>query len=166
MAIQSFRQLRVYERSVDLRKRIFEMSKSWPVEERYSLIDQIRRSSRSVSATLAEAWSKRRFERHFVSKLTDVHGEAAETSVWLDIALECGYLAAEDHGQVMAWCDEIAGGLVKMMRESHKWVVPDHLARDPDVDYSAVASGPDADDSPAASDPDDDYAAAAFDPEF
>jgi four helix bundle protein len=135
MAIQSFRQLRVYERSVDLRKSIFELSKRWPKEEQYSLIDQIRRASRSVSATLAEAWSKRRFERHFVSKLTDVHGEAAETSVWLDVAFECDYLAAEDHTLLMAWCDEIAGGLVKMMRESHKWVVPDHLAREPGAEY-------------------------------
>ena len=76
---------------------IFAASKSFPAEEKYSLTDQIRRSSRSVCANLREAWSKRRYEAHFVSKLTDTDGENAETETWLDFAYDCKYLSKGDH---------------------------------------------------------------------
>jgi four helix bundle protein len=83
--------LEVFQRAYDHAMRIFDLSKSFPKEETYSLIDQIRRSSRSVCANLAEAWRKRRYEKAFVSKLSDSEGEAAETQVWLAFAFRCGY---------------------------------------------------------------------------
>src|SRR5258706_4389267 len=84
--------LEVYQRAFDVAMGIFELSKPFPKEETYSLTDQIRRSSRSVCANLAEAWRKRRYEKAFVSKLSDSEGEAAETQVWLAFALRCGYM--------------------------------------------------------------------------
>jgi four helix bundle protein len=91
--ILSFRDLRVYQLAFDLQQEIFALSKGFPVEERYSLTDQIRRSSRSVGANIAEAWQKRRYVAHFVSKLTDADGEQAETQHWLDTAGACEYLS-------------------------------------------------------------------------
>lgn len=125
----------MYEQAVELRRRVFELSRQWPKEERYALTDQIRRSSRSVGANIAEAWSKRRYERHFVSKLTDAHAEGAETSVWLDVALECGYLEREAHSALQALCDQVGGGLVKMMREPEKWCGPAGLVREDETFY-------------------------------
>lgn len=124
MAITHFRQLGVYELAVALRRRVFEMSRAWPRDERYALIDQIRRSSRSVGACIAEAWAKRRYERHFISKLTDALGEAEETTVWLDVALECAYISDEENADLSADCRRICSGLVKMMREPEKWCGP------------------------------------------
>ena len=95
--IKSAKDLRVYKRAYALSMEIFELSRAWPAEERYSLTDQIRRASRSVCANLREAWSKRRYEAHFISKLTDADGENAETDTWLDYALDCKYLPAPDH---------------------------------------------------------------------
>ena len=135
MAIQHFRELRVYEQAVQLRRRVFELSKRWPKAEQYALTDQIRRSSRSIGANVAEAWSKRRYERHFVSKLTDAHAEAAETNVWLDVALECGYIGEEEHTALQTLCDRIGGGLVKMMREPEKWCGPASLIREEETPY-------------------------------
>lgn len=104
--------------------RIFELSKTWPKEEQYALTDQIRRSSRSVCQNIAEAWSKRRYEAHFVSKLTDAEGESAETRVWLDFALQCGYLSKEEHTELYQDYRFISGGLVKIMRSPEKWCGP------------------------------------------
>jgi four helix bundle protein len=92
--IRSYRELRVYQAAFTAAMRLFELTKSFPAEERFSLVDQIRRSSRSVCANLAEAWRKRRYEAHFVSKLTDAESEAEETRVWLEFATRCGYLEA------------------------------------------------------------------------
>jgi four helix bundle protein len=89
----SFRDLVVYQKAIAVAKRIFEITKNFPREEMYSLTDQIRRSSRSVGAQIAEAWSKRRYEKHFISKLTDADGEQQETQHWIDTAAGCGYLA-------------------------------------------------------------------------
>lgn len=139
MAITSFRQLRVYEQAVELRRRVFALSKTWPKEERYSLVDQIRRSSRSVGANVAEGWAKRRYERHFVSKLTDAHGEAEETSVWLDVALECAYIPTEEHQALLALCNVLSGGLVKMMREPEKWCGPGTLIREEAEPYDSTS---------------------------
>lgn len=97
------------------------MTKSFPVEERYSLIDQIRRSSRSVCANIAEAWRKRRYPAAFVSKLSDADAEAAETIVWLDVALECRYLENEIHGQLTDHYRHISAQLSKMMSASKQW---------------------------------------------
>lgn len=133
--MRRFRELRVYEQAVELRRQVFELSRRWPKEERYALTDQVRRSSRSVGANVAEAWSKRRYERHFVSKLSDAHAEAAETSVWLEVALECGYIGEEEHTTLHVLCDRIGGGLVKMMREPGKWCGPASLIREEEAPY-------------------------------
>ncbi len=90
--INSHFDLEVYKRAFAAAMRIFELSKGFPPEERYSLTDQMRRSSRSVCANIAEAWRKRRYPAHWVSKLSDSEAEAAETQTWLEFAVECGYL--------------------------------------------------------------------------
>src|SRR5438445_13659876 len=96
MAVKDFRELRVYQMAFRAAMEIFELSKAWPAEERYSLTDQIRRASRSVCGNIAEAWRKRRYPASFVSKLSDSDGEAAETIVWLNFARDCGYLTEEE----------------------------------------------------------------------
>ncbi len=90
MQIKSPKDLIVYQKAYTLAMKIFEVSKSFPAEEKYSLTDQIRRSSRSVCTNLREAWAKRKYKAHFVSKLTDADGENGETDSWLDFACECG----------------------------------------------------------------------------
>jgi len=89
---ESFRDLLVYKKARMISKKIFEITKSFPKEEMYSLTDQVRRSSRSIGAQIAEAWAKRRYKKHFVSKLTDADGEQQETQHWVDTAEDCGYL--------------------------------------------------------------------------
>ena len=98
MAVQSVKELTVYSKAYDLAMRIFEVSKTFPAEERYGLTSQIRRSSSSVSMNLREAWAKRRYEAHFISKLTDCDGESNETDTSLDFAKDCGYITSEQHG--------------------------------------------------------------------
>ena len=91
----SFKSLLAYEKGLSLAMEIFEISKSFPKEEKYSLTDQVRRSSRSVNANIAEAYRKRRYEKHFISKLTDSDGENSETQVWLEFAFGCNYISEE-----------------------------------------------------------------------
>ncbi len=107
MIINSAKDLRVYKIAYELAMEIYKISKQWPIEERYSLMDQIRRSSRSVCSNLREAWAKRRYEAHFISKLTDSDGENSETDTWLDFALDCGYLNEEDHKRLRSLCSEV-----------------------------------------------------------
>src|SRR6267142_1597609 len=92
MRVKDYKELRVYKLAYDSAMEIFRLSRSWPPEEKFSLIDQIRRSSRSVCTNIAEAWRKRRYEAAFISKLSDSDTEAAETEVHLAFALRCGYL--------------------------------------------------------------------------
>ncbi len=94
---------------------IFEISKQWPPEERYSLTDQIRRSSRSVCGNLREAWAKRRYKSHFLMKLTDCDGENAETDTWLDFAKDCGYLDKVDHARLIDKCSSVGKMLGSML---------------------------------------------------
>ena len=94
--IVSHRDLEVFQKAMAAAMEIFALSKSFPKEETYSLTDQMRQSSRSVCSNLAEAWRKRRYEKAFTSKLSDVEGEAAETQVWLEFSVRCGYLPRED----------------------------------------------------------------------
>jgi len=94
-SIQHFKDLRVYQEACDLDELIFKETKRWPREEKYALIDQIRRSSRAIGANLAEAWVKRRYEAHFVSKLTDADGKLQETEHWVWRAMKYGYLSTE-----------------------------------------------------------------------
>ncbi len=93
--VKSFRDLEVYKLSRLLSKEIFELSKSFPREEMYSLTDQVRRSSRSIGAQIAESWAKRKYEKHFVSNLTDADGEQLETQHWIETALDCAYISTE-----------------------------------------------------------------------
>jgi four helix bundle protein len=99
----SFRDLIVYQKAYKLAMEIFETSKTFPKEEKYSLTDQIRRSSRSVTSNISEAWSKRRYIRSFVSKLTDSLGEEFETETWLDYSRDCKYLKIEKHKELIKW---------------------------------------------------------------
>ena len=113
--IRSFRDLKVYKMAFELQQEIFEITKSFPKEELYSLTDQIRRSSRSIGSNIAEAWQKRRYEAHFVSKLSDSDGEQAETQHWLDTSYDCTYISADDHKYLLAKCKEIGRMLGGMM---------------------------------------------------
>jgi four helix bundle protein len=122
-SIRHFRELDVYRVAVDTAMRIFELSKGFPVEERYSLTDQVRRSSRSVCANIAEAWRKRRYPNAFVSKLSDAEAEAAETEVWLELAVRCGYLDKVKSAELEQEYERILGKLVIMISQPEAWTI-------------------------------------------
>ncbi len=103
---------------------IFEITKRFPKEETYSLTDQVRRSSRSVCANLAEAWRKRRYQAAFISKLCDAEGEAAETQTWIEFSVRCGYLARDDAKNLFRSYEEVIGMLVGMINRPRQWVLP------------------------------------------
>jgi four helix bundle protein len=126
--------LRVYRAAFKHSMAIFDLSTEGPKKEKYALTDQIRRSSRAVCSNIAEAWSKRRYEAHFISKMSDAEGEAAETITWLDFAYACEYLPESDHDELRTEYRKIRGGLVKMMRNPDPWYGPSAL-RDPDIPY-------------------------------
>jgi four helix bundle protein len=117
-------ELDVYKNAFDVAMQIFTLSKSFPREEMYSLTDQIRRSSRSVCANLAEAWRKRRYQAAFVAKLCDCEGEAAETQTWLEFAVKCEYLPRETAAALFKSYDSIIGTLVGMINHPETWVFP------------------------------------------
>jgi four helix bundle protein len=119
--VTDFRELRVYQAAFKHAMVIFELSRSWPREERYSLIDQIRRSSRSVCGNIGEAWRKRRYPASFVSKLTDADAEAGETLVWLDFAKACGYLGEQEKADLIAAYGHICAQLVTMINQADTW---------------------------------------------
>ncbi len=121
--IQSHEELEVYQLAMQAAMRIYELTKTFPREEIYSLTDQIRRSSRSVCANLAEAWRKRRYEAAFVSKLNDCEAEAAETQVWLRFAVNCGYLSDSDALHLHQIYDRILGKLVNMINNPSPWIL-------------------------------------------
>jgi four helix bundle protein len=116
MIINSSKELKVYKAAYELAMEIFEISKQWPKEETYSLTDQIRKSSRSVCSNLREAWAKRRYEAHFINKLTDSDAENSEIDTWLDFALDCGYLNKENHKRLTDRCSEIGRMLGSMLK--------------------------------------------------
>jgi len=116
MQITHFHELNVYQASRELAGRIFRISQSWPADERYSLIDQIRRAARSVGANLAEAWGKRRYEAHFVSKLSDADSENHEIEHWLICAKDCGYLDAGVFAEMVVAKQEIGRKLGSMLQ--------------------------------------------------
>lgn len=115
--INSAKDLNVYKKAYALSMEIFKLSRSWPAEEKYSLIDQIRRSSRSVCANLREAWAKRRYEAHFVSKLTDCDGENSETDTWLDCARDCNYISDDQHAYLTGEAEAVGRMLGKMLKD-------------------------------------------------
>jgi four helix bundle protein len=102
---------------------IFEASKCFPPEDRYSLTDQIRRSSRSVCTNIREAWAKRRYEAHFISKLSDADGENSETDTWLDFAHDCAYLSKSDHLGLTEKCHEVGAMLGGMMNDPSSFIL-------------------------------------------
>jgi four helix bundle protein len=121
--IKTHEDLRVYQMAFDAAIKIFELSKKFPIEERYSLTDQIRRSSRSVCANLAEAWRKRRYQAAFIAKLSDSEAEAAEVQVWLKFAVKCGYLDIEQGRQLYAQYNQILASLVTMIKDPKNWLL-------------------------------------------
>ena len=121
--IQSHRDLHVFETAFNAAMEIFEASRKFPKEERYSLTDQIRRSSRSVCTNLAEAWRKRRYAAAFVSKLSDSEGEAAETQVWLEFAVKCKYLNRDAAVKLYKSYDETLRMLVSMINNPDSWTI-------------------------------------------
>jgi four helix bundle protein len=123
MRLNSADDLIVYQKSYALAMQIFEISKRFPQEERYALTGQIRRSSRSVCLNLKEAWAKRRYEAHFISKLTDCDGENDETDTSLDFAKDCGYITEQQHREFVAQCSEIGRMLGAMLNAHEKFVI-------------------------------------------
>jgi four helix bundle protein len=115
--------LEVYQRAFAAAMKIFELTKTFPAEERYSLTDQIRRASRSVCSNLAEAWRKRRYEVAFVAKVNDSEGEAAETQTWLQFSVECRYITREAGRELYREYDGISGMLVRMINKPEKWLI-------------------------------------------
>jgi four helix bundle protein len=121
--IASYDSLHVYQNAFQRAMQIFEITRRFPSEERYSLTDQIRRSSRSVCANLAEAWRKRRYEAAFIAKLSDSESEANETQVWLDFAVHCRYLEATTGQLLKGEYDHIIGQIVCMARNPKDWIL-------------------------------------------
>ena len=122
--ISSYKELRVYQAALDAAERIFKLTKSFPPEERYSMTDQIRRASRSVCANLGEAWRRRRYKRHFISKINECESEAEETRVWLELSCRCGYISKEQALSLDRDYDRIIGQLVRMIDTASMWVIP------------------------------------------
>jgi four helix bundle protein len=120
-SIRHFRELDVYQMAMGAAMKLFALSKRFPLEERYSLTDQMRRSSRSVCANLAEAWRKRRYPNAFVSKLSDAEAEAAETQVWIEFAVKCGYLDSGQADEVAMHYESIQGKIVNMLTHPEQW---------------------------------------------
>lgn len=121
--IRDHGELEVYRMAFEAAMRIFEVSKGFPVEERYSLTDQMRRSSRSVCANLAEAWRKRRYQAAFVAKLNDAEAEAAETQTWIEFAVKCNYLNPNIGHQLYQSYNQILAGLVAMITNPTPWLM-------------------------------------------
>ena len=133
---EGFRDLLVYQKAHELSREIFRLSATFPKEEMFSLTGQIRRSSRSVGANIAEAWAKRRYEKHFVSKLTDADGEQQETQHWIDTAVDCGYWAQETATALRRKCEEIGRLLAGMMAKADMFCgEPTRILREPSSEY-------------------------------
>ena len=126
MRLNSAKDLEVYRKAYDLAMTIFELSKNFPNEERFALTSQIRRSSRSVCLNLREAWAKRRYEAHFISKLTDCDGENSETDSSLDFARDCGFITVEQHGELALMCQEVGRMLGTMIKNPGPFLISDH----------------------------------------
>ena len=122
--VTSHHELEVYQKAFGAAVSIFEPGRKFPREEIYSLTDQVRRTSRSVNANISEAWRKRRYEAHFVSKLSDAETEAAETQTWIEFAVHCGYLDAHGAKALYKAYNEIISTLVGMIIHSETWIIP------------------------------------------
>jgi four helix bundle protein len=122
MQIDSAKDLNVYKAAYDLAMRVFELSKKFPPEEKFALTSQIRRSSRSACLNLREAWAKRRYEAHFISKLTDCDGENSETNSSLDFARDCSYITCEEHTELNVLCQEVGRMLGSMIKNPNSFL--------------------------------------------
>jgi four helix bundle protein len=120
--MQGYRDLKVFQLSYKLAMEVFNETKAFPKDERFSLTDQIRRSSRSVTANIAEGFRKRQYPKMFVSKLADADGEATETQVWLDFARDCGYISLECHAELFKGYEEVGKMLGSMMSAPEKFI--------------------------------------------
>lgn len=120
--IESFEDLDVYKLALELQQEVFELTKTFPKEETYSLTDQIRRSSRSIGANISEAWAKRRYPAHFVSKLSDSDGEQDETRHWLESAFLCKYVSESGRDDLVLKCKTIGKKLGNMMQHPDQWI--------------------------------------------
>ncbi len=134
--VKSFRDLLVYKKARELSLAIFQASQGFPRGEMFSLTDQVRRSSRSIGAQIAEAWAKKNYEKHFLSKLTDADGEQQETQHWLETARDCGYLTQVQINPLLQQCEEIGRLLGGMMAKSHLFCPDPHKSlREPSPEY-------------------------------
>ncbi|HTQ49840.1 MAG TPA: four helix bundle protein [Candidatus Acidoferrales bacterium] len=137
---RSFKDLQVYQKARDVSRTVFRLSKTFPKEEMYALTDQFRRSARSIGAQIAEAWGKRRYEKHFVSKLTDADAEQMETQHWAGEAQDCGYLAPDVLSQLNSSLEEIGWMLNSMMAKSDSFCGSlDDVLREDAVEYFITA---------------------------
>ena len=123
MKLYSAKDLDVYKKAYSLAMQIFKISQKFPKEEQYSLTDQIRRSSRSVCLNLREAWAKRRYEAHFINKLTDCDGENSETDSSLDFAKDCGYISCEEHKLLTVQTTEVGKMIGSMIKNPRTFLI-------------------------------------------
>ena len=133
--VRHFKDLEVYQRQRTLAKEVFVLSKRFPREEQFSLTDQVRRASRSIGAQIAEAWAKRFYPKHFVSKLTDADGEQMETQHWLIEAADCKYLTEADSLRLLGLCEEIGRMLGSMIRKAESFASHDYTLREEPPPY-------------------------------
>lgn len=125
MQINSAKDLNVYKAAYELSMKIFELTKSFPAEARFALTSQIRRSSRPVCLNLREAWAKRRYEAHFINKLTDCDGENSETDSSLDFAVDCKYITSEQHSELVICCQQVGRMLGSMIKNPSSFLISD-----------------------------------------
>ncbi len=135
--VRHFKELEVYKRQRELSGGVFRLSKRFPTEEKFSLTDQLRRASRSIGAQIAEAWAKRLYPKHFISKLSDADGEQMETQHWLIEAGDCGYLDEADSKRLLALCEEIGRMLGSMMRKAESFSSRDYTFHEEPPPYLA-----------------------------
>ena len=121
--INSYKELRVYQEAVELAMEIFEMTKKFPSEEKYSLTDQIRRSSRSVCSIIGEAWRKRRYKAAFIAKLSDSETEACESQIWLEFSRRCNYITTEKEVSLYNRYEKVIAQIVTMIDGADKWTI-------------------------------------------
>jgi four helix bundle protein len=144
--VRRFQDLEVYKKQRLLAKEVFRLTKAFPREEQYSLTDQLRRSSRSIGGQIAEAWGKRLYPRHFISKLTDADGEQLETQHWLLEASDCSYVVEDDAKRLLGLCEEIGRMLGSMIHKADGFASRDyclHEEQAPYLNYSPSASDSD-----------------------
>lgn len=144
---KSFKELRVYQKAHEVSGAVFRLSMTFPKGEMFSLTDQIRRAARSVGAQIAEAWGKRRYEKHFVSKLTDADAEQMETQHWVVQALDCGYITDPDARKLNSGLEEIGRMLNSMMGKAGSFCgPPEGILREDEAEYFTGKNSPTSDD--------------------